>query len=730
MHRKTRHLAHGFLAAAVIGSAPAAATIAAPPTAMANEFEVHACDATNASSANNSFAASADAGMTAYSDCPAGQGMTVRNVYDGGQAGAFQGAYLVFDAPSGATVDSMAFDAGVQRHNCSYNAALVRSNGDLGGSIAWGLTAGQDCDSWQTPGVSAFFPYRWDVPIGASRVRLEVRCAAATCPRDGVTALRLRNVLVRVGDNSAPTLSNGRGALWTSSGWLAGNQAVGFDAGDGSGIRDMTVSIDGNEAAHRTNACDYTQRAPCPQGSTDANLPTAGLTDGSHAVTISATDTAGNTSMLSRTVAVDNTPPDAPTDLTVDGGDGWRKSNGFDVHWTDPVPGKGSRVAGVSWELCPVTSGSACVRGTRSGTDIASLSGLPVPDAGAWTLKVWLRDEAGNEDMRLSAPPVTLRYDQTSPDVAIEPLSAADPTLIPVAATDKGSGIAAGHIEIQRTGTSAWLPVATTVAGSGLEGRLDDSHLADGVYAVRATAADAAGNESVTQSFADGATAEIRLPLRLKTKLSAGIVEGHRSRVRLATAAYARYGQLVRVRGRLRSPEGNPLQSATIQAFSQVRDGRSPARLIATTKTSRSGRFSFLVRRGPSRTLRVVYPGAAQIRNATKEIVLNVRAATTIRPNHHRLVDGETVRFAGRIVTGRIPIKGKLVELKVLIRGRWRTFATTRANRHGRWRYDYRFDGTIGSQQYRFRAGIPNETGYPFAAGGSRVVRVRVVGTS
>ena len=45
-----------------------------------------------------------------------------------------------------------------------------------------------------------------------------------------------------------------------------------------------------------------------------------------------------------------------------------------------------------------------------------------------------------------------------------------------------------------------------------------------------------------------------------------------------------------------------------------------------------------------------------------------------------------------------------------------------------RWRYEYRFDGTRGLQVYRFRAQVPRETGYPYATGHSRVVKVSVRG--
>ncbi len=82
----------------------------------------------------------------------------------------------------------------------------------------------------------------------------------------------------------------------------------------------------------------------------------------------------------------------------------------------------------------------------------------------------------------------------------------------------------------------------------------------------------------------------------------------------------------------------------------------------------------------------------------------------------------------GRLRGARIPPEGKLVELQVLLRGRFRTFATTRAAGDGRWSYDYRFDGTRGRQVYRFRARIPRESNYPFGTGRSAIARVRVRG--
>jgi hypothetical protein len=264
--------------------------------------------------------------------------------------------------------------------------------------------------------------------------------------------------------------------------------------------------------------------------------------------------------------------------------------------------------------------------------------------------------------------------------------------------------------------------------GGRLLAHIDDERLGDGVFELQARAADLAGNERSTDARADGGKATVTLPLRLKTRLRAGVVERRGRRAHLARTAFARYGQLVRVRGRLTSPEGNPLQDYEVQAWTQISDRSAPPRLIATVKTSRTGRFSFLVRKGPSRVIRIRYGGSTQIRGITRLVMLNVQSRTTIRPDRQHAVNGEAVRFDGRIQTGRIPAQGKLVEMQVWVRGMWRTFATTRAGRRGSWSYEYRFDGTRGHQTYRFRATVPPETGYPFAEGRSRVVRVRVVG--
>ena len=95
--------------------------------------------------------------------------------------------------------------------------------------------------------------------------------------------------------------------------------------------------------------------------------------------------------------------------------------------------------------------------------------------------------------------------------------------------------------------------------------------------------------------------------------------------------------------------------------------------------------------------------------------------------SRRRLLNGQSVLFSGRLRALPPPPGGKLLELQVVVRGRWQTFRTTRTDASGRWRVRYRFHATAGLQRYRFRARLPAEAGYPYEAGVSptRVVVVR-----
>lgn len=84
--------------------------------------------------------------------------------------------------------------------------------------------------------------------------------------------------------------------------------------------------------------------------------------------------------------------------------------------------------------------------------------------------------------------------------------------------------------------------------------------------------------------------------------------------------------------------------------------------------------------------------------------------------------------FTGRVRSLPVPAGGKLLELQVQLSGRWQTFRTARTDQAGRWAIRYPFKRTRGVQRFRFRVKLAAEAGYPFTAGASPKIQVRVTG--
>lgn len=686
--------------------------------AAAGAYDVFACNGFGGGSA--SFATFADHDLAAYHECHGGAGVVARAPWDGRTSGFLHGAYQIFDAPPGTIIESIHFDGRMEREDCRWGTQLIAGEG----RHLWGLVPNA---SQPNCGSYGWDWRRWDVAVNDARVRFETRCLAGSCPRDKRNGIYAKDIRVRVRDDVAPSIGGARGRLWTDS-WVGGVGDIAFDAADGAGIRDAMVRVDGVMVERNTKPCDFTQRAPCPQEGFATTIETSAIKpDGKHRLTLEAIDTGGNPTAVERDILVDNSPPAPPQELTLAGGEGWRAENDFDLSWTNPVETGVAPIAGAEYELCP-TGGGRCTRGSRSGKDLTGIDDLKLPGAGEYGLKLWLRDAAGNHDARTAAPSLRLRFDDSAPDLAFEPADPSDPTQLSVRAVDRGSGIAQGQIEIKPRASDTWRPLDTRIGERRLLARLDDEQLRDGVYHLRARAVDHAANERTSATRTDGDRAAVRLPVRLKTRLRVGLRRPGARRVRFSTQARVPFGRSAWFRGRLLTRERNPIQDAEVLVFSRPRRHGATERLVATVKTSRRGGFAYRAPKGVSRTLRFRYHGTGTIRSATRRVALLVRARSTIRPNRRAFVNGEVMQLRGRLRGRHIPPEGKLVELQVLLRGKWRTFATTRADVRGFWRYDYRFDGTRGAQTYRFRVRVPREATYPYESGVSPIVKVRVRG--
>jgi hypothetical protein len=355
---------------------------------------------------------------------------------------------------------------------------------------------------------------------------------------------------------------------------------------------------------------------------------------------------------------------------------------------------------------------------------------------------VWLQDAAGNAREENAVITAALRFDPEPPQLAFEPIDAADPLRVVVNAVDRHSGVARGEIEMRAAGTTTWHGLATNREGSLLIAHVDDERFRRGAYEFRAYAVDQAGNEASTGRRADGSAATLRLPARIDTRLAVGVpriivrrrIERRHGRRRLVrrrirrldSNVIARQDRVIRLSGFLANADGQPIDGATIEALERRPKGGVVPVGLATTGTN--GKFHYVLKATRNRDLLFRYGGSRRIGSATSDFALLVPANTSIRPDRKRLLNGQQVRFSGQVLTRPLPANGKLIEMQAHFRGRWRTFSTVRSGPGGRWRFPYRFGGTVGRVTYRFRARLPAEGGYPFISGNSRVVEVVVLG--
>lgn len=704
------------------------AVLAPSTSAHAGTYTVRACADENGTTDSWSTSGGAIACPWRFGSAP-GIGVA------GNFATAFQSARASFSAPPGATVARMEGQVDITQSN-GWQAGIY----DYANSRWLYCGPGNPCNSFDNYIAFAFDNFRTP-ELGPFLI-----CGQDQC--NGTGKIYLRNVTTTIEDLTQPSLALG-GPL-ASGRWLRGNQTITADANDNTGIRQTQLLIDGGRRAIDDRSCDKFRVVQCQNGAGDLGYQTSALSDGSHSATVIATDTAGNATTSSPvTVRTDNTAPDPITDLGIVGGDGWRSASKFDLSWVSPTQAA-APIDAAELELCPtgVKSGEeGCRRSARPAAEFVPaeaggrslLRGVDVPKVGEWTASLWLRDEAGNQSQQ-TARRVTLRFDPDPPTLAFRQLDPADPTRLRVAATDSTSGIVGAAIELQRRGEATWLNLDTQLEDGGFAASLDDVSLPDGAYMLRARAVDRASNERSTDRFDAGAVAEVSLPVRIKARLAVGKPsktrikrrgKGSKRRYRttLLTRPKVGYGSRVRLQGQLTSPGGNPVSGTEVRVFAQTQAVGQAAQQIGTVTTSKTGRFSFRLPKGPSRVVSFRYPGTKTIRADAADVDLQVRASTTFRPSRRSVKNGETITFRGRLRGGWIPPEGKLVALQVRARGAWRPFATPRAGQDGRWRFQYRFDGTRGKVRYRFRARVLREATYPYSSGASGTRRVLVRGT-
>jgi len=599
------------------------------------------------------------------------------------------------------------------------------------------------------------FAIGFNSPIPAFEDRL--LCARADtkwCSLEPGSWSAIRALTLTVEDDRQPAALLTGGDL-VAGGWRRGTQSV-FVGGDdgGSGPRFGETFLDGNRVGFTEYQCNKVQiggewRAttmrPCGTSArTTHYVDTTAFSDGPHTVVHCTADFAGNGACTGdHTVLIDNNPPAHPRAPVLAGGDGWRRTDDFDLGWENPDQGPASPIAGAVWR---VSSASGYDTGVKfaAGRDRKSLSDLAVPGAGTYSLQLWLRDEAGNEAAG-TAVTVPLRFDDVRPQVAFSVEASETQLLADV--SDEHSGPAGGGIFYRRVDAPDWIELPTKLVPAGTPGKAHlvapMPELGFGTFVFRADAVDAAGNSASTVLRADGTQMAIRReppppvakakplprPPKAKARLFARLRGGHGRGDSLTVP----FGAPALLSGRLTRGDGAGLAKRELRVVSHPSHGALLPIGVQTLRTGDEGGFELRLPPGPSRRVTVTFTGDGGLEPARRPgLELRVRSGVSLRAEPEVLRTGEVVRLSGRVRSAGAPIprRGKLVAIQYLEQAthRWRPVLVTRSDHHGRYRAHYRFRYVTGSAAIRLRATALAEERWPYAPGFSPPVTVRVQG--
>lgn len=356
--------------------------------------------------------------------------------------------------------------------------------------------------------------------------------------------------------------------------------------------------------------------------------------------------------------------------------------------------------------------------------EVGDRAEVTIKREGIHQIRFWARDLAGNAGngrrdanghRHRPAGETTVKIDRTAPQAEFVRADPEYPELLRVRLTDNLSGPVAGGILIRREGSSRPAErLEATLKGSILEAHFPSDQLATGRYEITAYGVDRAGNSGA------GAKASLRVPL----KPTPTIVLGFASRGR-SNRQVVGHGAELKIRGRLRDHEGKPVANGLIEVVERFRTGARRSQRISPLRTDPGGGFWHRLAPGPSRQVRIRFPGSRKLAR-TESAPLQVAAKAAISINVAPLIarNGDAIRIGGR-VRGRganIPAKGKLVAIQYLDanRRRWRPVDLIQTDRRGRFRYSYRFRTVVIPQKFVFRAVAIAEAGWPYLAARTR----------
>jgi hypothetical protein len=255
---------------------------------------------------------------------------------------------------------------------------------------------------------------------------------------------------------------------------------------------------------------------------------------------------------------------------------------------------------------------------------------------------------------------------------------------------------------------------------------LDTDALAPGAHTLTVRVTDAAGNPTVAVTGTINVAG--RVPVATPNGSGASRAAKLSARWSSTTKPRRRLGFTTRptVTGRLVDEHANPIAAAAVDVLVRERRAGAATTRIATALTGADGTFKLALPSGPSRAITIQYTAFSGDPAPASAVALSavVRAQLTASISPRSVRVGRPLRLSGRLRL--LPRRGVDITIQARQHGVWRTVDTVKTRARGHFGWTYRFPSrSQAGRTFFFRARVSSPI-YPFAAGASRAVRVRV----
>jgi hypothetical protein len=187
------------------------------------------------------------------------------------------------------------------------------------------------------------------------------------------------------------------------------------------------------------------------------------------------------------------------------------------------------------------------------------------------------------------------------------------------------------------------------------------------------------------------------------------------------TTLTGRYAAPPTITGTVRDTAGAAMAGTSVQVDTRPLVAGGDFAPVKTIQTDKNGEFAYRLPRGTSREIRATATTGDSASVATLRVT--VAAPVKLKTNRTSTRNKRSIKF-----TGSVPGAPKDARARVDLQawaGRWVTFASATV-RNGTFASSYKFTQTFSPTTYRFRAVLPADPDFPYAAGKSREVHVRV----